>query len=69
MYVNVRHINIVCIWYYAISSSYGQCSQMVNIQFLTSIHADGPIVADEFLICRLDDWSWYYCQLVGYRVL
>ena len=49
--------------------SYGQCSQMVNIQSLTSIHADGHVVADEFLICRLDDWLWYYCQSLGYRVL
>ena len=24
---------------------------MVNICSLTSIHADGPVVADEFLIC------------------
>ena len=44
--------------------SYGQCSQMVNIQTLTSIHADGHIVADEFIICRLCR-SCYISRLQG----
>ena len=45
MYINVRHINtdkcphMVLVLF-----------QMVKICSLTSIHADGPVVADEFLI-------------------
>ena len=42
---------------YGISSFHGQCSQMVYVQSLTSIHADGDVIADEFLICRLDGYG------------
>ena len=31
--------------------------QMVYVQLLTSIHADGVVIADEFLICRLDGYG------------
>ena len=44
----VRHkILNVHIWYYAISFPNGPSSQMVNI------HADGQVLTDEFLMCRL----------------
>ena len=62
MYINihVKHINTDCL-HMVLVLSYGQCSQMVPqmvyIQFLTSIHADGVVIADEFLICRLDGYS------------
>ena len=29
----------------------------IYIQSLTSIHADGDVIADEFLICRLDGYG------------
>ena len=30
---------------------------MVYIQSLTSIHGDGDVIADKFLICRLDGYG------------
>ena len=45
MYIDVRHINTdKCLHMVLV------LFQMVNVCSLTSIHADGPVVSDEFLI-------------------
>ena len=74
--MNVKHINTVCIWYYAISCSYfsGQSSQMVYILNIYSCirWLTGEL---EFLNCTVSAslqghpilclWSGWYLDIYG----